>query len=138
MVHPGKENVPLLMSLLRHRPAAGEGLVQQFKPGNARHGKLTPVRQTTAAAFTCDLIGKEMYGLFLNAIIVRLYDSDFIEIGEPQQTSLMNGRQDALMNARIDCGRGRMPYYTNWASHRSIICDFHAVDDTQSRLVLNL
>jgi hypothetical protein len=38
------------------------------------------------------------------------------------------------MNCRIDCRRGRMPYYTNWASHRLIICDFHAVDDTQSRL----
>jgi len=134
MVHPGKENVPLLMSLRRNRPAAGEGLLQQFKPGNARHGKFAPVRETTAAALTCDLIGKEIYGLLLNAIIVRLYDSDFIEIGEPQQASLMNGRQDALMNARIDCGRSRMPYYADWASHWFMISDLQSVDDTETRL----
>jgi hypothetical protein len=122
------------MSLRRNRPAAGERLLQQFKAGNARHGKLTPVRQAAAAAFTCDLIGKEMCGFFLNAIIVRLYDSDFIEIGEPQQASLMNGRQDALMNARIDCGRSRMPYYADWASHWFIISDLQPVDDTETRL----
>ena len=102
MVHPGKEDVPLLMSLRRDRPAARKCLLQQFKLGNARHGKLTPVRQATAAAFARDLIGKEVYGLFLNAIIVRLYDSNFIEIGEPQQASLMNGREDALVDCGID------------------------------------
>ena len=102
MVHPGKENVPLLMSLRRDRPAAGKGLLQQLKSRNARHRKLTPVRQTTAAAFTCNLIGKEVHGPFLNAIIMRLYDSNFIEISKPQQASLMNGRQDTLMDCGVD------------------------------------
>ena len=115
MVHPGKEKVPLLMSLRRDSPAAGEGLLQQFKFGNARHRKLAPVRQTAAAAFTCNLIGKEVHSPFLNAIIMRFYDSNFIEIGKPQQASFMNGRQDALMNSRINRGRGWMPYYANWA-----------------------
>ena len=100
MVHSGKEHVPLLVSLRRDRPAAGERLLQQFKAGNARHGKLTPVRQTAAAAFARDLICKEVYRFVLNAIIVRLYDSNFIEIGEPQQVSLMDGREDAI----VDCG----------------------------------
>jgi hypothetical protein len=113
MVHPGKENVPLLMSLRGNSPAAGERLLQQFKPRNARHGELAPVRQTTAAAFTCDLIGKEVHGPFLNAIIMRLYDSSLIEIDKPQQAPLMDRRQDALMNSSAHIGRGRMPYYTN-------------------------
>ena len=134
MVHPGKENVPLLVSLRRDSPAAGERLLQQFKPRNTRHRKLTPVGQTAAAAFTRDLIGKQVHGPFLNAIIMRLYDSSLIEIDKPQQASLMDRRQDALMDSSVHIGRGRMPYYTNWASHRSIICDFHAVDNTQSRL----
>ena len=50
----------------------------------------------------------------------------------------MNGREDALMNARIDARRSRMPYYTNWASHRFIICDLRPVDDKQTPPVLNL
>jgi hypothetical protein len=113
MVYPGKENVPLLMSLRRDSAAAGERLLLQFKPGNARHRKLTPVRQTAAAAFTRDLIRKQVHGPFLNAIIMRLYDSSLIEIDKPQQASLMNGRQDTLMDSSIHIGRGRMPYYTN-------------------------
>ncbi len=138
MVHPGKDNVPLLMSLRRDRPAAGERFLQQFKPGNARHGKLAPVWQTAAAAFTRNLICKKVYCLFLHAIIMRLYDSDFIKVGKPQQASLMNGREDALMNARIDDRRSRMTYYTNWASHWFIICDLRPVDDKQTPPVLNL
>jgi hypothetical protein len=134
MVHPGKENVPLLMPLRRDSPAAGEGLLQQFKFGNARHGKLSPVRQATAAAFARDLICKEINGLFLNAIIMRLYDSDFIEIGKPQQASFMDGREDALVDRRIHIVRGRMPYYTNWASHWLIISHIQAVDDRLTRL----
>jgi hypothetical protein len=38
-------------------------------------------------------------------------------IEKPQQSPLMNGRQDALVDRRIHVGRGRMPYYMNWASH---------------------
>ncbi len=113
MVYPGKENVPLLMSLRRDSPAAGERLLQQFKPRNARHGKLAPVRQAAAAAFTCDLIGKEVRGTLLNAIIMRLHDPNFIEIGKAQQAFPVDGREDTLVDPRIHIGRGRMPYYTN-------------------------
>ncbi len=55
-----------------------------------------------------------MYRLFLNPIIVRLYDSDFVEISKPQQASLMDGREDALMDCGIDVRGSRMPYYSNW------------------------
>ena len=65
---------------------------------------------------------------------MRLYDSDFIEIGKPQQASFMNGGQDSLMNSRIHCSRGGMPYYMNWASHSLIISDLHPLDNTESRL----
>src|SRR5690242_10554336 len=125
MVHPGKENVPLLMSLRGNSPAAGKRLLEQFKLGNARDSKLTPVRQATAAAFARDLVRKQVHGPFLNAIIMRLCDSSLIEIDKPQQALLMNGRQDMLMDSSVHIGRGRMPYYTNWASHRLIICDFY-------------
>ena len=138
MVHPGKENVPLLMSLRGDSPAAGEGLLQQVKPRNARHGKLAPVRQRAAAALARELIGKEVYSALLNAVILWLDDANLAVIEKPEQSLLMNGRQDALMNSRIDCGRSRMPYYTNWASHTSIIRDFHAVDNTPIAAVLNL
>ena len=90
------------MSLLGDCPAAGERLLQQLKPGNALHRKLAPVRQAAAAAFACDLIGKEIYRPLLNAIIMRLYDSDFIEIDKPQQALLVNRREDVLMNCEID------------------------------------
>ena len=69
---------------------------------------------------------------------MRLYDSNFIEVSKPQQASLLNGRQDTLMNCRIDCRRGRMPYYPNWASHSLIINDFQTLDDVEMRAVLNL
>ena len=111
MLCPGKEHVPLLMPLLRDSPAAWERLLQQFQPRYARHGKLTPVRQAAAAAFTRDLVRKEVCGPLLNAIIMRLHDSHFIEIGKSQQAPLMNGRQDILMSSSIHVGRGRMPYY---------------------------
>jgi len=111
MLYPGKENVPLLVSLRRDSPAAGERLLQQFKPQNARHGKLAPVRQAAAAAFARDLIDKEVRGPLLNAIIMRLYDSNLIEIGKSQQASLMNGGQDTLMDRGVHIRRGRMPYY---------------------------
>jgi len=134
MVHPGKENVPLLMLLRRDRAAAGEGFVQQFNFGHALHCELAPVRQCAAAALTRKLIGEEVHSALLNAVILWLDDANLAVIEKPQQSLLMNGRQDALMNARIDCGRSRMPYYADWASHWFIISDLQPVDDTETRL----
>src|SRR6478735_319540 len=99
------------MSLRGDCAASCERLLQQFKVGNARHGKLAPVRQAAAAAFARDLIGKEVYSPFLNAIVMRLHDSNLIEISKPQQASLMNSRQDVLMDRGIHIGGCRMPYY---------------------------
>jgi hypothetical protein len=111
MIYSGKENVPLLMSLRRDNPAAGKSLIEQFNAGHPRNGKLAPVRETTAAAFPCDLICKEVHHLFLNAIVMRLRDTQLVLIQETQQPPLMNGAQDELMNGRVHgCGR-RMPYY---------------------------
>lgn len=126
------------MFLRRDRAAAGEGFVQQFNFGHAPHRELAPVRQCAAAALARKLIGEEVHSALLNAVILWLDDANLAVIEKPEQSLLMNGRQDALMNARIDCSRSRMPYYTNWASHTSIICDFHAVDNTPIAAVLNL
>jgi hypothetical protein len=134
MVHPGKQQVPLQMSLRGDSPAAGERLLQQFKPGNARHGKLAPVREAAAAAFPCDLIRKQVRRPFLNAIIMRLYDSGLIEIGKPQQALFMDRRKDMLMDSRIHIGRRRMPYYMQRASHGFIIIDLQPVDHGETRL----
>jgi hypothetical protein len=111
MIYSGKENVPFLMSLRGDRAAAGEVLIQQFNIGHALNGKLTPVRQAAAAAFSCGLIREEVHDPFLNAIVLRLYDSRFIVIGKAQQAFPMDGRQDELMNSRIYVGRRRVPYY---------------------------
>jgi ABC-type ATPase involved in cell division len=97
-VNSGKEYVPFLMFLRRDKPTAGEGLIQQFNAGHAQNSKLTPVRQTTAAAFTCGLIGKKIHDSFLNAIVMRLHNSIITVIGKTQQASLMNRRQDQLMD----------------------------------------
>jgi hypothetical protein len=111
MIYSGKQYVPLLVPLRRNRPAAGKNFFQQFKLGHAQYGKLAPVRQTTAAAFARGLICKEVHNAFLNAIILRLHDSFFIVIFKAQQASLMDGRQDELMNSRINVGRRWVPYY---------------------------
>lgn len=111
MIYSGKENVPFLMSLRGDRAAAGEVLIQQFNIGHALNGKLTPVRETTAAAFARSLIREEVHGPFLNTIILRLHDSRFIVIGKAQQALLMNGRQDDFMKSRIDASRRRVPHY---------------------------
>jgi hypothetical protein len=113
MIDSGKKNIPLLMFLRRNRAAAEEGLIQQFNAGHAKNGKLAPVRQTAAAAFSCCLICKQVHNPFLNAIVLRLHDSFFTLIGKAQQASLMDGRQDELMNSRIDAGRRGVPYYMN-------------------------
>lgn len=99
------------MPLRRNRPAAGESFLKQFNLGHVQHGKLTPVRQTTAAAFSRGLICKEVHNAFLNAIILRLHDPFFIVVFKAQQASLMDGRQDELMNSRINVGRRWVPYY---------------------------
>jgi len=111
MIYSGKENVPFLMSLRRDRAAAGKVLIQQFNIGHALNGKLTPVRKAAAAAFARGLICEEVHGPFLNAIILRLHDSFFIVIFKTQQTFLMDGRQDELMNSRIYVSWRRVPYY---------------------------
>ena len=138
MVNPGKENVPLLMSLRRNRPAAGEGLLQQFNFGHAPHHELAPVRQGAAAALARKLISEEVHSALLNAVILWLNDANLAVVEKPQQSFLKNGCQDALMNSRIDCRRSRMPYYTNWTMHWLIICDLQSVDDTENTAVLNL
>ena len=111
MAHPGKENVPLLMFLRRDSAAAGEGLVQQFNFGHALHRELAPVRQCAAAALARELIGEEVHSALLRAVILRLDDANLAMIEKPQQASLMNGRQDELMNSRIDAGRRGVPHY---------------------------
>jgi hypothetical protein len=82
MIDSGKKDIPLLMFLRRNRPAAEGGLIQQFNAGHAKNGELAPVRQTTAAAFSCCLISKEVHNPFLNAIVLRLHDSFFTLIGK--------------------------------------------------------
>lgn len=121
MAHSGKEHVPLLMLLGRDRPAAGKRFIQQFKAGHAQNGKLAPVRQRTAAAFTCNLVSKEVCRPFLNAIVLGLRDSIFIVIAKAQQPSLMDGRQDQLMDSGIHIRRGRMPYYPKQSTHPCIM-----------------
>src|SRR5579864_333871 len=116
------------MSLRRNSPAAGEGFVQQFNFGHAPHCELAPVRQCAAAALTRKLIGEEVHSALLNAVILWLNDANLAVIEKPQQSLLMNGGQDALMNSRIDASRGRMSYYMNWASHCFIISDLRHVD----------
>lgn len=111
MIYSGKEDIPFLMLLGRNRSAAGEALVQQFNAGHTQDGKLTPVRQTPAAAFATSLIREEVHDTFLNTIVVRLDDSILILIGKTQQTSLMNGRQDQLMSLGIHGSRQWVSYY---------------------------
>src|SRR5205807_1753881 len=111
MIYSGEEHVPLLVLLRRDRSAAREGFIQQFKPGHAPNGKLAPVWQTAAAAFTCNLICKEVHDSLLNAIVLRLHDSFLIVIFKAQQASGMNGRQDELMDCGIDVSRRWVPYY---------------------------
>jgi len=111
MVHPGKENVPLLMFLRRDRTAAGEGLVQQFNFGHALHGELAPVRQRAAAALARELIGKEVYSALLNSVILWLNDANLAVIEKPQHFLFMNGRQNTLMDRGIHSRGSRMPYY---------------------------
>lgn len=102
MIYPGKENIPFLMFLRRDRPAAGECFIQQFKAGHSQNGKLAPIRQRTAAAFACDLIGKEVHGALLDAIIMRFHDSMLIVIAKAQQAFPMDGREDSFMDCWID------------------------------------
>ncbi|MCU1255499.1 MAG: hypothetical protein JWM83_1798, partial [Candidatus Angelobacter sp.] len=94
------------------RPAAGEVLIQQFNIGHALNGKLTPVRETAAAAFAADLICEKVYHALLNTVILRLHDSRFAVIFKAQQASPMDGRQNKIMNSSIHSGGCRMPYYT--------------------------
>ena len=123
MIYSGKENVPFLMSLRRDSAAAGESLVEQFNFGHALHGELAPVRQCAAAALARELIGEEVNSVLLNAVILRLNDANLVVIEKPQQSLLMNGCQDELMNGRIYVGRRRVPYYMNWAFHPLIMSD---------------
>lgn len=111
MIDSGKQNVPFLMFLRRNSAAAGKGLVEQFNFGHALHGELAPVRQCAAAALARELIGEEVNSALLNAVILRLNDANLVVIEKPQQSLLMNGRQDELMNGRINIGRRGMPHY---------------------------
>jgi hypothetical protein len=111
MICSGEQDIPLLMLLRRNRPAAGKCLIQQFKARHTQHRKLAPVRQTTAAAFACNLICEEVRSPFLNAIVLRLHDSLFAMICKAEQAFLMNCRQNELMNRRIYIGGRRVPYY---------------------------
>src|SRR5690242_1558407 len=111
MVNPGKKNVPLLMFLRRDRAAAGKSLLQQFKFGHALYHELAPVRQGAAAALARELIGEEVYSALLNAVILRLDDANLAVIEKPQQSLLMNGRQNTLMDREIHAGGSRMPHY---------------------------
>jgi hypothetical protein len=113
MIYSGEEDVPVLMLLRRNRPAAGKSLIQQFKARHTHNGKLAPVRQTTAAAFTCNLICEEVRNLFLNAIILRLHDSLFTVICKAEQTFLMDCCQNKPMNGWIYVGGRRAPYYVD-------------------------
>lgn len=134
MIDSGKQHIPLLMPLRRNRPAAGECFIQQFKAGHSQNGKLAPVRQTAAAAFAAGLVRKEVHDSFLNAIILRLHDSMLTVIGKTQQASLMNRRQDELVNTRIHAGRRRVPYYVKRAPHLSIMSEPKRVNRATSLL----
>jgi hypothetical protein len=124
MIYPGKENIPFLMSLRGYRSAAREVLIQQLNAGHTQDGKLAPVRQTTAAAFATCLIREEVHDTFLNAIVMRLHDSIFILVCKTQQTSLMNRRQNKIVNSSVHSNRRRVPYYANRAAHSLIISKF--------------
>ena len=134
MVHSSKQHVPLLMFLGRDRPAAGKRFIQQFNAGHTQNGKLAPVRQRTAAAIACDLVSKEVRRPFLNAIVLRLHDSIFIVIAKAQQPSLMNRRQDQLMDSGIHIRGRRMPYYPKQSTHPCIMRESEPVNDTAPRL----
>jgi hypothetical protein len=123
MIYSGEEDIPLLMFLRRDSPATGKRFIQQFKVGDTQYGKLAPVRQTTAAAFTRRLVRKEVHHSSLNAIVLRLYDSLFTMIGKAQQSSLMNRRQDEFVNTSIHTSRRRMPYYMKRSPHLSIMSE---------------
>lgn len=99
------------MFLRWNSPAAGKGLVQQFNFGHALHRELAPVRQCTAAALARELIGEEVHSAILNAIILRLHDANLAVIVKPQQTFLMDGRKDQLVNGRVYVSGRRVPYY---------------------------
>lgn len=105
------------MFLRRNRPATGKGVIQQLKAEHAQNGKLAPIRQTTAAAFTCSLKRKEVRDSFLNPVVLRLHDPLFIVIGKPQNAFPMDCCQDELMNSRIYVSGGWVPYYVDWAAH---------------------
>ena len=101
------------MSLRGDSPAAGKGFLQQFKFGNARHSKLTPVWQTTATALASNLISEEVHYDFLNTVILRLYDTDLALVKEAQQPLLMNRGQDEFVDSRINIWGCWVPYYAN-------------------------
>jgi hypothetical protein len=99
-----------LMFLRRNRPATGKGVIQQFNARHAENGKLAPVRQTTAAAFTCSLKCEEVRDSFLNPVVLRLHDPLFIVIGKSQHPFPMDCCQDELVNSRIYVSGGWVPY----------------------------
>jgi hypothetical protein len=134
MIYPGKENVPFLMLLRGDGPGAAEVLWQQFNIGHALHGKLPPVRQTAAAAFATDLKCKKVRHAFLNTVILRLHDSIFTVVCKTQQASLMDGRQNKIMNSSVHTSRRWVPYYANRPAHCLTICEFRAVEDRQPHL----
>jgi len=92
-------------------PAAGEGGVEQFNFGHALHRELAPVRQCAAAALARKLIGEEVHNPLLNTVILRLHDANLVVIEKPQQSLLMNGRENELMNSRIYVRRRWVPHY---------------------------
>lgn len=124
VIHPGKEDVPLLMPLRGHRSAAGETLVQQFKLGDFLYSKLAPVRKRTTAADASDLIGEKMRNAVLNAIILRLDNPNLIFIGKAQQAFFMNRRHESLMHCGLNASwRGKI-LYSGQIAHIPIVREF--------------
>lgn len=111
VIDSGEKHIPLLMSLGGNHPASGKRLLQHFKLGDILHSKLAPVRQRAAAAVASDLVSKEVYYPFLQAVILRLGDPNLILVGKAQQTPFINRRQQEIMRGCVQTRRRREGFH---------------------------